>query len=245
MNKDYLIAVVDDDQHIRNLVEAYLIKENYQTIGLGSAEEAWALWQTNPPDMWVLDIMLPGMDGYEFCRRIRHEAEVPIIMISARDNEVDKILGLELGSDDYMVKPFSPRELVARIKRQLQRTYKMNVPTEGLTLPTAPASLEVGRLQLLLDERRVFWCGEEVELTSKEFTMLKVFADSPNRAFTRDELLTFVWGDDYFGSDRAVDHLIKRMRKKLEHVPIEAVWGHGYRMRAEEGEQTDEASTSN
>ncbi|MEC0090496.1 response regulator transcription factor [Paenibacillus macquariensis] len=245
MNKDYLIAVVDDDQHIRNLVEAYLIKENYQTIGLGSAEEAWTLWQTNPPDMWVLDIMLPGMDGYEFCRRIRHEAEVPIIMISARDNEVDKILGLELGSDDYMVKPFSPRELVARIKRQLQRTYKMNAPTEGVTLPTAPASLEVGRLQLLLEERRVFWCREEVDLTSKEFTMLKVFADSPNRAFTRDELLTFVWGDDYFGSDRAVDHLIKRMRKKLEHVPIEAVWGHGYRMRAEEGEQTDEASTSN
>ncbi|OAB27055.1 DNA-binding response regulator [Paenibacillus macquariensis subsp. defensor] len=238
MNNNYLIAIVDDDLHIRNLVEAYLLKENYQTIGLGSAEEAWTLWQTNPPDMWVLDIMLPGMDGYEFCRRIRNEAEVPIIMISARDNEVDKILGLELGSDDYMVKPFSPRELVARIKRQLQRTYKMNAPTEGVTLTTAPASLEVGRLQLLLEERRVFWCREEVDLTSKEFTMLKVFADSPNRAFTRDELLTFVWGDDYFGSDRAVDHLIKRMRKKLEHVPIEAVWGHGYRMRTEGDEQS-------
>jgi len=238
MNNNYLVAIVDDDLHIRNLVEAYLIKENYQTIGLGSAEDAWTLWQTNPPDMWVLDIMLPGMDGYEFCRRIRNEAEVPIIMISARDNEVDKILGLELGSDDYMVKPFSPRELVARIKRQLQRTYKMNAPTEGVTLTTAPASLEVGRLQLLLEERRVFWCREEVDLTSKEFTMLKVFADSPNRAFTRDELLTFVWGDDYFGSDRAVDHLIKRMRKKLEHVPIEAVWGHGYRMRTEGDEQS-------
>lgn len=108
MNTNYLIAVVDDDQHIRNLVEAYLQKENYRTIGLGSAEEAWTLWQTSPPDMWVLDVMLPGMDGYEFCRRIRNEAEVPIIMISARDNEVDKILGLELGSDDYLVKPFSP-----------------------------------------------------------------------------------------------------------------------------------------
>ncbi|OAB42239.1 response regulator transcription factor [Paenibacillus glacialis] len=238
MNNNYLIAIVDDDLHIRNLVEAYLLKENYQTISLGSAEEAWTLWQTNPPDMWVLDIMLPGMDGYEFCRRIRNEAEVPIIMISARDNEVDKILGLELGSDDYMVKPFSPRELVARIKRQLQRTYKMNATMEGVTLPTTSTSLEVGRLQLLLEERRVFWCGDEVDLTSKEFTMLRVFADSPNRAFTRDELLTFVWGDDYFGSDRAVDHLIKRMRKKLEHVPIEAVWGHGYRMRTEGDEQS-------
>lgn len=245
MNNNYLIAVVDDDQHIRNLVEAYLQKENYRTIGLGSAEEAWSLWQTSPPDMWVLDIMLPGMDGYEFCRRIRNEAEVPIIMISARDNEVDKILGLELGSDDYLVKPFSPRELVARIKRQLQRWYKMsNLVVEGVSIPTTPARIEIGRLQLLLEERRVFWCEEEVDLTSKEFTMLRVFADSPNRAFTRDELLTFVWGDDYFGSDRAVDHLIKRMRKKLEHVPIEAVWGHGYRMRTEGDEQTNEAGTS-
>ncbi|AJS60874.1 response regulator transcription factor [Paenibacillus sp. IHBB 10380] len=245
MNNNYLIAVVDDDQHIRNLVEAYLQKENYRTIGLSSAEEAWTLWQTSPPDMWVLDIMLPGMDGYEFCRRIRNEAEVPIIMISARDNEVDKILGLELGSDDYLVKPFSPRELVARIKRQLQRWYKMSNPVvEGVSIPTTPARIEIGRLQLLLEERRVFWCEEEVDLTSKEFTMLRVFADSPNRAFTRDELLTFVWGDDYFGSDRAVDHLIKRMRKKLEHVPIEAVWGHGYRMRTEGDEQTDEAGTS-
>lgn len=244
MNNSYLIAIVDDDQHIRNLVEAYLLKENYRTIGLGSAEEAWSLWKKSPPDMWVLDIMLPGMDGYELCRRIRNEAEVPIIMISARDNEVDKILGLELGSDDYLVKPFSPRELVARIKRQLQRWYKMNNQAEATTSPAVPARLEVGQLQLLLEERRVFWCGEEVDLTSKEFSMLKIFADSPNRAFTRDELLTLVWGDDYFGSDRAVDHLIKRMRKKLEYVPIEAVWGHGYRMRTEGSEQTSEASSS-
>lgn len=245
MNNNYLIAVVDDDQYIRNLVEAYLQKENYRTIGLGSAEEAWELWQTNPPDMWVLDVMLPGMDGYEFCRRIRNEAEVPIIMISARDNEVDKILGLELGSDDYLVKPFSPRELVARIKRQLQRWYKMSNPTDPANGITSPTHIEVNHLQLLPEERRVFWHGEEIELTSKEFTLLKVFASSPNRAFTRDELLTFVWGDDYFGSERAVDHLIKRMRKKLDRLPIEAVWGHGYRMRTEGGEEIDETGTSN
>jgi two-component system response regulator CssR len=244
MNNPYLIAVVDDDEHIRHLVEAYLQKENYRTIGLGTAEEAWILWQTSPPDMWVLDVMLPGMDGYELCRRIRNEAEVPIIMISARDNEVDKILGLELGSDDYLVKPFSPRELVARIKRQLQRWYKMSNPPERVGNLTTPTRIETDQLLLLSEERRVFWYGEEVDLTSKEFTMLKVFADSPNRAFTRDELLTFVWGNDYFGSDRAVDHLIKRMRKKLEHLPIEAVWGHGYRMRTEGGGQTNEASSS-
>ena len=126
MNQNYLIAVVDDDQHIRNLVEAYLRKEGYKTVGLGTAEGGLGDVETNPPDMWVLDIMLPGMDGFELCRRIRAEAEVLIIMISAKDSRVDKILGLELGSDDYMVKPFSPRELVARIKRQLNRWYKFH-----------------------------------------------------------------------------------------------------------------------
>ncbi len=145
MNQNYLIAIVDDDEHIRNLVEAYLKKENYRTIGLETAEEAWTLWKNNPPDMWVLDIMLPGMDGYEFCRRIRNEAEVPIIMISARDNEVDKILGLELGSDDYLVKPFSPRELVARIKRQLHKWYRFNQADEMSALQSESVSkLEVG-----------------------------------------------------------------------------------------------------
>ncbi len=244
---NYRIAVVDDDQHIRHLVEMYLRKEGYETIGMESAEEALALWRTNPPDLWVLDIMLPGMDGYELCRRIRSEAEVPIIMISAKDTEVDKILGLELGGDDYMVKPFSPRELVARINRQLKRWNKLNQGEEGM-LPghgtgTAVGSdpalqgarLELGELKLLPEERRVFWQETEVDMTSKEFTMLKVFIEQPNRAFTRSDLLTLVWGDDYFGSDRAVDHLIKRIRKKIEHLPIESVWGHGYRMRTDRG----------
>lgn len=243
MNQNYVIAIVDDDLNIRHLVEAFLQKEQYRTIGLGSAEEAWELWKTSPPDMWVLDIMLPGMDGYEFCRRIRSEAEVPIIMISARDNEVDKILGLELGSDDYLVKPFSPRELVARIKRQLQRWYKLNGPESQGSSP-APVRIEAGGLVLMPEERRVYWQGEEVDLTSKEFAMLQVFAEHPNRAFTRDELLTFVWGGDYFGSDRAVDHLIKRMRKKIDRLPVEAVWGHGYRLRNDGGDRSDEARSS-
>ncbi|MEK3868825.1 MULTISPECIES: response regulator transcription factor [unclassified Paenibacillus] len=235
---DYFIAVVDDDQHIRNLVEAYLVKENFRTIGLSSAEEAWMLWRNNPPDLWVLDIMLPGMDGYELCRRIREEADVPIIIISAKDGEVDKILGLELGSDDYLVKPFSPRELVARVKRHLQRWYKprRSEDSPGKTSPAQPI-VEVGLLQLLPEERRAFWDKQEIDLTFKEFALLQVFAEHPNRAYTREELLVLVWGDDYFGSDRAVDHLIKRLRKKIEPLPIEAVWGHGYRLRTEGGEQ--------
>ncbi|BBI33285.1 response regulator transcription factor [Cohnella abietis] len=235
--KDYLIAIVDDDQNIRELVEAFLNKDHYRTIGLGSAEEALELWKSSPPDMWVLDIMLPGMDGYELCKRIRQDAEVPIIMISARDNEVDKILGLELGSDDYLVKPFSPRELVARVKRQLQRWYRVNNTDDSSQDTSLAQRLVVGQLQLILDERRVIWCGEEVEVTLKEYALLKVLAEHPNRAFTRDEVLTLVWGEDYFGSDRAVDHLIKRIRKKMDNLPIESIWGHGYRMRTEGVEQ--------
>jgi len=235
--RSWLIAVVDDDRNIRELVEAYLNKEHYRTVGLGSAEEAWEQWQTERPDLWVLDVMLPGMDGYEFVKKIRGEAEVPIIMISARDNEVDKILGLELGSDDYLVKPFSPRELVARVKRQLQRWRKTSEQAEPAgEEPISAAKLEVGQLRLLVDERRVLWSGDEVEVTSKEFALLKVLAERPNRAFTRDEMLTLVWGDDYFGSDRAVDHLIKRIRKKIAQLPLEAVWGHGYRLRQEGGQ---------
>ncbi|WP_139999578.1 response regulator transcription factor [Paenibacillus paridis] len=240
----YLIAIIDDDQHIRELVEAYLKKEQFRTVALASAEEGLEQLGTEPPDLWILDIMLPGMDGYEFCRRIRRDGDVPIMMISARDNEVDKILGLELGSDDYMVKPFSPRELVARVKRQLQRWYKLRTIEEGKQA-SAVLQLEAGQLQLAIDERRVFWSGQEVDVTSKEFALLLTLAERPNRAFARDELLTIIWGDDYFGSDRAVDHLVKRLRKKIEELPVEAVWGHGYRLRMNGGEMRNEASLSN
>ncbi|MFD0713393.1 response regulator transcription factor [Paenibacillus sp. GCM10027626] len=235
MNEQALIAIVDDDDHIRTLLQAYLHKENFRTIGLSTAEDAWVLAQTNPPALWILDIMLPGMDGYELCRRIREKGEVPIVMISAKDDEVDKILGLELGSDDYMVKPFSPRELVARVKRQLERWMKVNGGDRRFTESNGDELIAVGALQLNVLERRIFWQHAEIDLTSKEYEMVKVLASHPNRAFTRDELLTHVWGDDYFGSDRAVDHLIKRIRKKID-LPIEAVWGHGYRMRIEKGD---------
>lgn len=231
--QDITVAIVDDDENIRHLVEAYLVRENYQTIGLASAEEAWALYRDNPPDLWVLDIMLPGMDGFELCRKIRDKAEVPIIMISAKDSEVDKILGLELGSDDYLVKPFSPRELVARVKRQCQRWYRGRLHDSQTEQEEA---VTLGLLRILPEERRAFWEEQELELTFKEFELLHVFARNPNRAFNREELLVQVWGDDYFGSDRAVDHLIKRLRKKCAELPLEAVWGHGYRLRLEGGD---------
>ena len=196
---------------------------------VASGEEGWEVWENNPPDMWILDIMLPGMDGYEFCKRIRAESEVPIIIISAKDDEIDKILGLELGGDDYLTKPFSPRELVARVKRLFKRT----VP-QRQTKQQNLERMKVGELLIYLDERRIFWKGEEFEVTTKEYDMLLLLAQNPNRAFSREELLLNIWGNDYFGSDRAVDDLVKRIRKKLPDIPLETVWGFGYRLRKDE-----------
>lgn len=223
MNKH--IGVVEDDQNIQNIVSAYLKQEGYTVTILNSAEEAWELWETNPPDMWILDIMLPGMDGYEFCKRIRKESQIPIIIISAKDEEIDKILGLELGSDDYLTKPFSPRELVARVKRLFKRTQFMT------TQDHLSERIKVGSLLISKDERRLFWGGQEMDMTTKEFDLLLLLAENPNRAYSREELLVKIWGEDYFGSDRAVDDLVKRIRKKIPEIPLETVWGYGYRLR--------------
>ncbi|GAA0597520.1 response regulator transcription factor [Virgibacillus siamensis] len=223
------IGIVEDDANIRNIVSAYLKKEGYQVSVLESGEDAWDLWETQPPDMWVLDIMLPGMDGYEFCKKIRNESDVPIIIISAKDDEIDKILGLELGGDDYLTKPFSPRELLARVKRVFKRVQPMGAqkePSEG--------KLKVDNLLIYENERRIFWHGEEQEVTAKEYDMILLFAENRNRAFSREELLVKVWGENYFGSDRAVDDLVKRIRKKLKGISLETVWGYGYRLRSED-----------
>ncbi|MFD1067094.1 response regulator transcription factor [Oceanobacillus locisalsi] len=224
----YHIGLVEDDKNIQDIVVAYLKKEGYQLTVMDNAEDGWALWENNPPDMWVLDIMLPGMDGYEFCKKIRNESDVPIVIISAKDEEIDKILGLELGGDDYLTKPFSPRELIARIKRLFKRVQPGSVDKEP------DDRVKVDQLLVYKNERRVFFEGIEYETTAKEYDMLLLLAENPNRAFSREELLVKVWGDDYFGSDRAVDDLMKRIRKKMEHIPLETVWGFGYRLRKDE-----------
>lgn len=223
------IGVVEDDSNIQSIVSAYLKKEGFTVTVIDSAEKALELWKTQPPDMWILDIMLPGMDGYEFCKKIRNESDVPIIIISAKDDEIDKILGLELGGDDYLTKPFSPRELLARVKRVFKRT-KSNMESNG----TEQDKLKVGNLLIHQNDRRIFWNGVEQDVTTKEFDMILLFAENVNRAFSRDELLIKVWGEDYFGSDRAVDDLVKRIRKKMPDIPLETVWGYGYRLRSEE-----------
>ncbi len=211
---------MEDDPNIRDIVKAYLIKEGYQVTMMETAEDAWENAKKQQPNMWILDIMLPGMDGYELCKKIRARSEVPIIIISAKDEEVDKILGLELGSDDYLTKPFSPRELVARVKRLFKRLE--NSPMVQKKTNT----VEIDDLKMDQAARQVFWRDQEIDVTTKEFDMLEIFAKRPNRAFAREELLSLVWGgEDYFGSDRAVDDLVKRLRKKLEGLPVETVWG--------------------
>ncbi|WP_085993450.1 response regulator transcription factor [Oceanobacillus senegalensis] len=226
---NYSIGLVEDDSNIQNIVSAYLKKEGYEVYVMDTAEEALEIWENSPPNMWILDIMLPGMDGYELCKKIRNESDVPIIIISAKDDEIDKILGLELGGDDYLTKPFSPRELVARVKRLFKRAKVTMDTTQEMD-----DKIIVENLLIYKNERRVFWKNHEHEVTTKEFDMLMLLAENPNRAFSRDELLMKIWGNDYFGSDRAVDDLVKRIRKKFDDIPIETVWGFGYRMRKEE-----------
>jgi len=225
----YRIGLIEDDPNIQNIVRAYLEKEGYEVTVVSSGEEGWEVWTKNPPDMWILDIMLPGIDGYEFCKRVRAESDIPIIIISAKDDEIDKILGLELGGDDYLTKPFSPRELVARVKRLFKRTGTDKTGEQETT-----NRMQVDELLIYLEERRIFWEGQEREVTTKEYDMLLLLAENPNRAFSREELLYNIWGDDYFGSDRAVDDLVKRIRKKIPNIPLETVWGFGYRLRKDE-----------
>lgn len=232
---DRTVAVVEDDRNIRDIVTAYLKKDGYHVTVAESGEEALEIWKSHHPDMWILDIMLPGMDGYEVCKQIRQSSDVPIIIISAKDEELDKILGLELGGDDYLTKPFSPRELVARVRRLFKRLDAVASRTQNEA--GSKEEITAGGLTLIPEARQVFWMGKEMEVTSKEFDMLAIFAHNQNRAFSREELLEKIWGTDYFGSDRAVDDLIKRIRKKLEELPLETVWGYGYRLRSEEEEK--------
>lgn len=227
---NYRIAIVEDDQNIRHIVATYLEKEGFEIDLFDNAEDALKLWDENPPHMWILDIMLPGMDGYAFCKKIRTKSDVPIIIISAKDEEIDKIIGLELGGDDYLTKPFSPRELVARVRRLFARSYQ-NIKVENENY------IQSGKLSIDEDARKVMWHDQVIEVTIKEFDLLVMFAKNPERAFSREELLTHVWGNDYFGSDRAVDDLVKRIRKKIPEINLETVWGHGYRYSDQEEEK--------
>ena len=224
--KDKLtILVVDDDPNIAQLVKLYLEKEGYEVSVETRGDDAVAAFQKNPPSLMLLDIMLPGMDGWQVCRAIRQTSSIPIIMLSAKDETFDKVLGLELGADDYITKPFEGKELVARVKAVLRRAGPSETEKDILSFPGLSISLE---------KYEVYYQGKLLDMPPKELEVLYFLASHQNRVFTREQLLEQVWGFDFFGDSRTVDVHIKRLREKLQDSEalgwqIRTVWGVGYK----------------
>ena len=219
------ILVVDDNEQILEILTKYIQNEGWPMLAARSGEEALALFDAADPSIILLDIMLPGIDGLEVCRRIRTVSSVPILMITAKDEDADRILGLDIGADDYIVKPFSPGEVMARIRAIMRR---IPVQKESDTLV-------VGEMTIHLPSLGVTIGGHKLGLTRKEVELLWTLASAPGRVFTRDNLLTLVWGYEHIGNYRAVDSHIKRLRQKLDAYPhdsftIATVWGTGYKL---------------
>ena len=224
MNDLQTIMVVDDDPNIANLVKLYLEKEGYTVQIQSTGDGALAAFTANPPSLVLLDLMLPGMDGWQVCRAIRQQSNIPIIMLSAKDETFDKVLGLELGADDYITKPFEGKELVARIKAVLRRTSAQD-STGVLSFPG---------LSISIDKYEVRFQGNVIEMPPKELEVLYFLASHQNRVFTREQLLEQVWGFEFFGDSLTVDVHIKRLREKLTDTEslgwqIRTVWGVGYK----------------
>ncbi|MBP5494540.1 MAG: response regulator transcription factor [Lachnospiraceae bacterium] len=224
------ILIVDDDNNIAELVSLYLTKECYETMIVNDGESVKGALETFAPNLILLDLMLPGIDGYQVCREVRAESRIPIIMLSAKGEIFDKVLGLELGADDYMEKPFDSKELVARVKAVLRR-YKEKEVKPQETAKTVQ-TVEYPDLRVSLTDYSVIYKGESVNMPPKELELLFFLANSPNQVFTREQLLDRIWGYDYPGDTRTVDVHIKRIREKIsdhEKWKIETVWGVGYK----------------
>ncbi len=224
------ILLVDDEQHIIDLAAMYLEQEGFTTAGANDGSSALDIILNDAPDLVILDLMLPGIDGWEVCKQVRARSEVPIIMLTARDDAIDKIVGLELGADDYLTKPFNPRELVARVKAILRRTERVQRSDDD-------DSVTVQHDNLLIDPlRRMVTVSEEaVELRTKEFDLLLTFARNPRIVFSREKLLNVVWGYDFAGETRTVDMHVAHLRHKLDGMTprIETVWGVGYKLEVD------------
>ena len=221
------ILIVDDDNNIAELISLYLMKECYDTRIENDGESALAAFSSWQPNLILLDLMLPGIDGYQVCREIRHTSDVPIIMLSAKGEIFDKVLGLELGADDYMIKPFDTKELVARVKAVLRR-FKPNKP------PVDANTKYVEYPDLIINQTNysVMYKGHTVDMPPKELELLYFLDSSPNQVFTREQLLDHIWGYEYIGDTRTVDVHIKRLREKIkdnDSWSIATVWGIGYK----------------
>ncbi len=224
------ILIVDDDNNIAELVALYLTKECFETKIVNDGEQALKEFQSFHPNLILLDLMLPGIDGYQVCREIRHISDVPIIMLSAKGETFDKVLGLELGADDYVIKPFDSKELVARIRAVLRR-FNVKSPSA----PSNEKSVSYPDLTVNLTNYSVTYMGRQVDMPPKELELLYFLASSPNQVFTREQLLDHIWGYEYIGDTRTVDVHIKRLREKIKDHPswsIATVWGIGYKFEA-------------
>ena len=216
----YKIGFVEDEQNLNHLIKSYLEHEGYEVMNFYTAEEAIPQISSGI-QLWILDIMLgDGMNGYDLIKKIReYNADTPVIFTSARDQELDKIIGLELGSDDYVTKPYSPKELVLRVNKIIQRVYKK-----------ISEKIVYENYSIDLDKRVVLEKEKEINLTTLEFDLLLLLLNNKNKSFSRDEILTSVWSEDYFGSDRVVDDLVRRLRKKMPKLHINTIYGFGYRL---------------
>ena len=217
----YTICYVEDEQDLATLIKAYLEKEQYNVICFSKGADA-INYIGNKVDIWILDIMLKDeISGYDIIKKIREkDVTVPVVFTSARDQDLDKILGLELGSDDYITKPFSPKELVLRVNNILKRVYKEN----NIDI--------INYLDYSIDKNRrvVKLNDKEIKLTTLEFDLLLLFITNLDKSFSREEILNRIWGNDYFGSDRVVDDLVRRLRKKMSKLNINTIYGYGYRL---------------
>lgn len=215
------ICFVEDELDLANLIKTYLTKAGYQVIHFSKGKDAIS-YIGNPVDLWILDIMLEDdTNGYDIIKAIREvDKDVPVMFTSARDQDLDKIVGLELGSDDYITKPYSPKELVLRVNNIIKRVYKEKETNQ----------LKYENYTIDTDKRIVLEDNQEIKLTTLEFNLLYLFISNKNKTFSREEILNLVWGEDYFGSDRVVDDLIRRLRKKMPNIRISTVYGYGYRL---------------
>lgn len=220
---DKTILVVDDEKNIVQLAKLYLANEGYDVQVAYNGLEALEVVGRSRPALVILDLMMPGLDGWEVCRRLRKDSDVPIIILTARGDDVDRIVGLELGADDYVTKPFNPRELVARVKAVLRRYQAGTRPQRKVTL---------GNTVIDLDRREVTVAGNQVQLRAKEFDLLATMALNPEVVFTREKLISSVWGYDFLGDSRTVDVHVTWLREKLagSRAQIKTVWGVGYKL---------------
>lgn len=216
----YTIVLVEDEKDLNSLIRAYLEKAGYKVISYLNGEDA--IKNINiEAHLWILDIMLgDSISGYDIIKKIREtNEEMPVIFTSARDQDLDKIIGLELGSDDYITKPYSPKELVLRVNNIIKRVYTKDLQ-----------KLTYDKYVIDLDKRIVYLDDKELSLTTLEFDLLYMFVTNKNKSFSRDDILNIIWGNDYFGTDRVVDDLVRRLRKKMPDININTIYGYGYRL---------------